>query len=76
MTTRDIGNARQLRGLRLAALASCCALALLAGGCGQKGPLYLPEPQPQAVPPAGTVTDPASEAPPRRKPAAATDAAH
>jgi predicted small lipoprotein YifL len=32
-------------------LASACVLALLLAGCGQKGPLYLPDKKPAAVTP-------------------------
>ena len=36
--------------LRLALLVAPCVATLLLAGCGQKGPLYLPDPAPQAVP--------------------------
>jgi DedD protein len=63
---------------RARAVAGAAALALLLAACGQKGPLYLPAPQPQAVPPAATppattppaATPPADTAPqPRKLPA-------
>jgi predicted small lipoprotein YifL len=37
------------------------ALALLAGGCGQKGPLYLPDKKPAAVTPPAPATQPAPQ---------------
>jgi predicted small lipoprotein YifL len=45
--------------LRLTALV--VILALAAGACGMRGPLYLPEQEPAAVP--GTPGEPAQEAP-------------
>ena len=49
-----------IRGITAAAI----ALALLcAAGCGQKGPLYLPDAAPQAVP-AGSAQPPAATAAP------------
>jgi predicted small lipoprotein YifL len=42
--------------------AAVAALALLAGGCGQKGPLYLPDKKPAAVTPPAPAPQPASPA--------------
>jgi predicted small lipoprotein YifL len=39
--------------------AAVAALALLAGGCGQKGPLYLPDKKPAAVTPPAAAPQPA-----------------
>ena len=48
------------------------AMTLAAGGCGQKGPLYLPDKNPKVVTaPAGSVTPAAQPAPPAATPAAA-----
>jgi predicted small lipoprotein YifL len=57
------------------ALPGACACLLLGlAGCGQKGPLYLPDPKPQAVPttpgsatPAPVAPDAPAEAPATRK---------
>jgi len=35
-------------GIPYLALAICCCLALSLAACGQRGPLYLPEPEDQA----------------------------
>jgi predicted small lipoprotein YifL len=56
----------------LVALAAAPVLLGLAG-CGQKGPLYLPDPAPQTVPPA--VAPPPTAPVPPGTPAAADDAA-
>ncbi|WP_084632082.1 LPS translocon maturation chaperone LptM [Oceanospirillum maris] len=37
-------------GRQMKAILSVCLLALVLVGCGQKGPLYLPEPEPASVP--------------------------
>jgi predicted small lipoprotein YifL len=57
---------RRLRST--AALPGACLLLALAG-CGQKGPLYLPDPRPEAVPavPAPAAPDASAEAPATRK---------
>jgi predicted small lipoprotein YifL len=49
------------------ALAALVLFGLLTGGCGYKGPLYLPPPKPIAAPPvapAAPATDSAKPAPP------------
>jgi predicted small lipoprotein YifL len=58
-----------LRGARLCGLGLLLALALAA--CGQKGPLYLPDHKPEAVPAAaGTVApEPAAPTTPAQTPA-------
>ncbi len=35
---------------RFSALACTLALCLLTGGCGNKGPLFIPEPPPESQP--------------------------
>jgi predicted small lipoprotein YifL len=46
------------------------AMTLAAGGCGQKGPLYLPDKKPKVVTaPAGNATPATQPAPPATQPA-------
>jgi predicted small lipoprotein YifL len=52
------------------------ALTLAAGGCGQKGPLYLPDKNAKvATAPAGSATPATPPAPPAATPAAAPETA-
>ena len=39
-----------------------------AGGCGQKGPLYLPDPAPQTVPPPPAASAPEDQSQTRKTP--------
>jgi predicted small lipoprotein YifL len=62
------------RGLRTQPLMLGASLLLALAGCGQKGPLYLPDSRPQAVPavpgsatPAPAAPDAPAEAPATRK---------
>lgn len=57
--------------MRLAALLAGLAAAAALGGCGQKGPLYLPDHKPQAVTPATPAAAPAPAAAPESPPAPA-----
>ena len=50
--------------MRPAALLPALAAAAALGGCGQKGPLYLPDHKPQAVTPATPAATPAPAAAP------------
>lgn len=57
--------------MRLAAPLAGLAAAAALGGCGQKGPLYLPDHKPQAVTPATPAAAPAPAAAPESPPAPA-----
>jgi predicted small lipoprotein YifL len=58
-----------MRGSRLkAALPALLILPGLLGGCGQKGPLYLPEKRPTAVTAPPPATTPAPDAAPAAAP--------
>lgn len=54
--------------MRLAAPLAGLAAAAALGGCGQKGPLYLPDHKPQAVTPATPAAAPAPAASPAPAP--------
>jgi predicted small lipoprotein YifL len=47
--TRNVFHFRSSRGRRFAVLLGAVLWLVLAGGCGKKGPLYLPEPAPAAA---------------------------
>ena len=49
---------RRTRGAALALAAACGAMILALGGCGQSGPLYLPEKASLAASVEGPVTKP------------------
>jgi predicted small lipoprotein YifL len=66
-------DTRRSAARAVAGAVAFAAAALLLAGCGQKGPLYLPDPAPQAVPPLpGSAPVPAGKGDEgdRKKPAA------